>query len=334
MAEKKKPKLSDIAKEAGVSIALVSYVLNNRHPDRIKKETANNIRAIAKKLNYKPNPLAKGLKTNKSGAIGIILADLANPFSAQIARIIEDNVRLQNYILLIGSMDEDLNKFRNLIDSFSQYQVEGLIIMPCEGSMEDIKAIKKQGIPYVLIDRYFPSLSFNFIANDNYYSTSICVHKLVEDGRKNIGFITQKTDYYHLKERTRGFLEASKSHGLNTDGKVKEVSISDIDKNTSAAMAELLEENPELDAVLFATNIFTLSGLKYATRHKLNVPEDIQIMGYDEVEYYDIFPAPLSYYKQPLEMMGKKAVDFLIRQINNPNKNSIQEIIKGELIVE
>ena len=332
MSEKRKPKLSDIAEKAGVSIALVSYVLNNRHPDRIKKETADKIRAIAKELNYRPNPLAKGLKTNKSGAIGIILADLANPFSAQIARIIEDNVRLQNYILLIGSMDEDPEKFKNLVDTFTQYQVEGMIVVPCEACMKEIENIKQQGTPYVLIDRYFPSQSFNYIANDNYYSTVTCVNKLVEEGKKHIGFITQKTDYFHLQERTRGFLEASKNHGLNTDGKVKEVSISDIDTNTSNAIKELMEENPELDAILFATNIFTLAGLKYANQHNLKVPEDIQIMGYDEVEYYDIFPAPISYYKQPLEIMGKKAVDFLIAQINDPNNKSIQEIIKGELV--
>ncbi|WP_340202073.1 LacI family DNA-binding transcriptional regulator [Ascidiimonas sp. W6] len=333
MTPRKNPKLSDIAKDAGVSIALVSYVLNNRHPDRIKKETAHKIRAIAKKLNYRPNPLAKGLKTKKSGAIGIVLADLANPFSAQIARIIEDNVRSQNYILLIGSMDEDLEKFRHLIDTFTQHQVEGLIIVPCEGCIEEIKAIKSQGIPYVLIDRYFPSLSFNYVANDNYYSTVTCVSKLIENGRKNIGFITQKTGYYHLQERKRGFIEACRANGLNKDGKIKEVCISDIDANISKALTELLEDNPDIDALLFATNIFTLSGLKYATKNKLKVPEKIQIMGFDEVEYYEIFPASISYFKQPLEEMGKKAVDFLISEITNSNQKSIQEILKGELIV-
>ncbi len=331
MSKKGKVKLSDIAKEAEVSIALVSYVLNNQHPDRIKKETAARIKKIAAKLNYRPNPLAKGLRTRKSNAIGLVLADLANPFSAQIARIIEDNVIGSDYILLIGSMDESIVKFRKLIDTFIGHHVDGLIIVSPEYSKKEIKAIQKQGIPYVLIDRYFPDQPFNFVGNDNYFATHACVQRLVTNGRKSIGFITHDTDYFHFSERKRGFESACREQGIQTEGRVMEVALSGLKTNVKKAMDTLLANNPDLDAILFSTSVLTLYGLKYAVRNQLNVPEQIEFMGFDQAEYYDIFSSPMTYYEQPLEEIGKKAVDFLMLEIDNPGGQTIQEIVKGSL---
>lgn len=331
MSKTRKVKLSDIAKEAEVSIALVSYVLNNRHPDRIKKETAARIKKIAKKLNYRPNPLAKGLRTQKSNAIGLILADLGNPFSAQIARIIEDNVIGSDYILLIGSMDENIDKFRKLVDTFVNHSVDGLIIVSPENATKEIKAIQKQGIPHVLIDRYFPALPFNFVGNDNFFSTRSCVERLVANGRKSIGFITHDTDYFHFHERKRGFVTACHEFGMDTEHKVMEVALSDLNTNVDKAMAALLAKNPDMDAILFSTSVLTLYGLKYAVRNQLNVPERIEFMGFDKAEYYDIFPSPIPYYEQPLEEIGKRAVEFLMLEIAKPGAQTVREIVKGSL---
>ena len=327
-----KVKLSDIAKEANVSIALVSYVLNNRLPERIKKETAERIKEIAKKLNYTPNQLAKGLRTQKSNAIGLILADLANPFSAQIARIIEDNVIGSDYILLIGSMDESSTKFQKLVDTFINHHVDGLIIVSPENVKNEIKKIQSQGIPYVLVDRYFPELSFNFVGNDNYFSTYECVKRLVANGRKSIGFITHDTNYFHFLERKRGFVEACEAFDLDNT-KIVEVGFSDFNTNVAHAMSTLLAQNPDVDAVLFATGVLALHGLKYAIRNELDVPAKIEIMGFDKADYYDIFPAPIAYYEQPLEEIGKKAVDFLMQEIANPGAQFIQEIVRGSVKV-
>lgn len=333
MAKLGKVKLSDIAKEAGVSSALVSYVLNNRYPDRIKKETSERIKEIARKFNYRPNPMAKGLRTKKSNAIALILADLANPFSAQIARIIENQVIANGYILLIGSMDESIDKFSKLIDTFINHQVDGLIIVAPENSRKEIESIQSQGIPYVLVDRYFPELPFNYIVNDNYFAIYECVKNLIYKGRKSIGFITQDTNYVHFQERKRGFLDACNEFGIETEHRVLEAGLEDLSGNVDRCMATLLTKNPNLDAILFSTNVLTLYGLKYAVRNQLKVPEKVEIMGFDEAESYDVFPVPITYYKQPLEEIGKRSVDFLMSEIRHPGEQSIQEIIKGELVV-
>jgi len=333
MENRKKIHLKDIAKEAGVSTALVSYVLNDRHTNRIKPETANRIRTIAKNLNYRPDFLARALKSQKTYTIGLILADLGNPFSAQLARIIEDELNPHGFTVLIGSMDENNRQLKELVDTFISRQVDGLIVLPAANSEKEIERIHKMNIPYVLMDRYFPNFPFNFVVNDNYYATYTVVKQLRKNNRKAIGLITLDIDLFHIAERKRGYLEACEEDNIVTTNKVKEVNGNQLSIDVERAINELKKDCPDLDALLFTTNLLTLYGLKYAIRHQLDVPNGIEIMAIDEAKYYDIFPTPITYYRQPLEKMGHKAVQFLISKIEGNNSETIQEIVKGELVI-
>lgn len=332
MPKSKKIQLKDIAKEANVSIALVSYVLNGRHLDRIKKETAERIKETAERLNYRPNHFGKGLRTQKSNTIGVILADLANPFSAQIARIIENKLGPHGYNILIGSTDENNENLKQLIDIFTRRQADGLIILPPENSEKQIERIDRMNIPYVLLDRYFPDFPFNFVVNDNHYATYSAVKQLKKNNRKKIGFITLETNLFHIVERKHGFIQACKEEKIDTRSMVKEIRLNQLSVDVEKAIDLLRQECPDLDALLFSTNILTLHGLKYAIKNKLDIPNTIEIMAIDEAEYYDIFPTPITYYKQPLEEMGQKAVQFLISKLEN-NDLRIREVLKGQLII-
>src|SRR6476469_3766675 len=138
---KKKVSLKDIAQKVGVSIALVSYVLNNKKQGRISEEISKKIRDTAQKLNYRTNQIAKSLKTNKTNTIGLIVADISNPFYSALARIIEDEAEKYNYTVIFGSSDENLKKSEKLIDIFLNRQVDGLIYAASENSeaqLEDL----------------------------------------------------------------------------------------------------------------------------------------------------------------------------------------------------
>ena len=333
MARQKKIYLKDIAKEAGVSTALVSYVLNDRHTDRIKPETAARIKAIAEKLNYTPDFLAKALKSQKTKTIGLILADLANPFSAQIARIIEDELRSHGYTVLIGSMDEEEGRFKELVNTFTGRKVDGLILLPTAHSTQEVERIHQMNIPYVLMDRYFPNTPFNFVVNDNHYCTYAAVRQLIQNGKRKIGFISLAMDLFHMEERKRGFLAACAEESLAANKMVKLVGGAQLPQQVENAIDTLRQEQPDLDALLFSTDILTLHGLRYAIQHKLNVPDDIEIMAVDEAPYYDIFPTPITYYRQPLEEMGHKAVQFLLSVIEGDQSKTIQEVVRGQLVV-
>ena len=130
----KKTSMKDIAQDVGVSIALVSYVLNNQKENRIGKEVARKIREAANRLNYQPNQLAKSLKTNKSFTIGLIVADIANPFSSSMARIIEDEADKHNYTVLFGSSDENPQRLQKLIDTLLNRQGQKPSWWPCNSA--------------------------------------------------------------------------------------------------------------------------------------------------------------------------------------------------------
>ena len=210
----RKTSLKDIASEVGVSTALVSYVLNNLKEGRISKEIAQKIREAAQRLNYRPNQIAKSLKTNKTFTIGLIVADISNPFSSTLARIVEDEANKFNYTVIIGSSDENQQKSAKLIDTLLNRQVDGLIISPPADSEAQMTELKNQDIPFVLLDRYFPSVKTNYVALNNHAAALMATEHLIDSGCRRIGMINYKTRLFHLQERKRGYLTALKKHEM------------------------------------------------------------------------------------------------------------------------
>ena len=155
----KKISLKDIANEVGVSIALVSYVLNGREKEaRVGQEMAEKIRKAALKLNYQPNFIARSLKSGKTNTIGLIVADISNPFFSNLARIIEDEAKKYGYIVIFGSSDESAEKSADLIDVFLNRQVDAFIIAPAAKTEKQIKRLKERKVPFVLITATFRRL--------------------------------------------------------------------------------------------------------------------------------------------------------------------------------
>ena len=186
-----------------------------------------------------------------------------------MARIIEDELNKFGYNVLIGSTDEQGEKLKELIKVFLSRQVDGLIIMPTENSKLEIKALHERGVPYILIDRYFPDTELNFVVNDNHFSTYSATRQLIRNGRNKIGFVSFATNLFHIAERKRGFVSACEEAGRDSKEMIKEVSLEHLEKDTFAAIAHLVQEQADLDALLFATNMLAMFGLKYMMRKGL-----------------------------------------------------------------
>ncbi|HAD10827.1 MAG TPA: LacI family transcriptional regulator [Saprospirales bacterium] len=329
----KKIQLKDIAREVGVSIATVSYVLNNRPmAARISEEVAARIRETARELNYQPNQIAKSLKTQKTHTIGLIVADIANPFSAHIARIIEDDAQKKGYTVIFGSSDENLDKAWNLTETMINRQVDGLIIAAVDHSQLQLAEIQKKGVPLVLIDRYFPLDGINYVGIDNHHATYEAVKLLIQNGRKRIGLISYQTELVHLSERNRGYSDALREHGISMDKSlIKTISLHQIRQDVEKGLDELLQSVPEVDAVLFTTNLLSVNGLRYLLQKKIAVPDRLAVVAFDETEVYDFFPVTITYVRQPLQELGRNASEILISQIEHPAE-PIQINLKTTLI--
>ena len=186
-----------------MSTALVSYILNNQKTDRINKETAKRIKEIALKLNYRGNFIAKSLKTRKTFILGLVVADISNPFFSSLARIIEDEAEKHGYTVIIGSSDENVERSKKLIDVLLDHQVDGFIIAPTEGSEPQIIQLQKTKIPFVLVDRIFPRLKTSYVIIDNYQAAYKATSHIIKTGRNRIGLITFKTRLGNLTERKK-----------------------------------------------------------------------------------------------------------------------------------
>jgi len=313
---KKKTSLKDIAQQVGVSTALVSYVLNNQKEGRISKEVAQKIRDTAQELNYSPNQVAKSLKTSKTFTIGLIVADIANPFFSSLARIIEDDAEKSNYTVLFGSSDESAEKSWKLIQVFLNRQVDGLIIASAANTASHINYLQEQEIPFVLIDRYFPELPTNYVAIDNYQAAISAVKHLLKNGYCRISLITFNTTLFHLQERKRGYLTALQDNNLPENHSwIKELTINDSPQAVEKAIDELLALPQPTDAILFSSNTLSTMGLKYINSLPLKVPDDLAIVSFDESDVSYLFYAPITHIKQPLKEMGQKALKILLDNI-------------------
>ncbi len=324
----KKVSLKDIAQKIGVSTALVSYVLSgNEEKGRVGKATAEKIRQAAKELNYQPNHIAKSLKTGKTNTIGLIVADISNPFFASIARGVEDESSHYGLTTIIGSSDESTEKLKILVDVFIKRQVDGFIISPPDNSEETIEYIISLGIPICLIDRHFEKVNSSYVVTDNSESMEKAVSHLINHGYKNIAFIAYNNNLQHMKDREQGFLDATRK----IQSKVYKVNFSKLQTELHECLEKVLNDQ-KADAIVFATNTLSIAGLKYLTQKELQIPKDLNVMCFDYSEVYDFFYHPIIHVKQPIEQLAKESVTILTAQMK---EGTIQKkILNSELIAK
>ncbi len=295
---------------------MVSYVLNNQKEGRIRKEVAQKIRDTAKQLNYRANLTARSLKTNKTFTIGLVVADISNPFFSALARIIEDAADRDNYTVIFGSSDENLKKSAKLIETFMDRQVDGLIISPPENSEQQVESLMRENFPFVLLDRYFPNLKTNYVAIDNHKAAYESVKHFIEKGRKRIGMITYKSSIFTISERTRGYKTALDEAGISFEKKwLKELNAEDFGSSVKKAVDDLMKRPGGIDALLFGSNTLAVAGLKHLNSLGVKVPRELALISFDETEAFDLFYAPLTYIRQPLQEMGEIATRILLQHI-------------------
>ena len=331
----KKTSLKDIAQKAGVSTALVSYVLNGKEKEsRVGQEIAIKIKQIAKELHYQPNHLAKSLRSGKTHTIGLIIADISNPFFANIARVVEDEAKRNGYTVIIGSSDENADKSRDLLNVLINRQVDGFIIVSAEDSAEQVRDLKEKNIPFVLLDRYFPDVQTDFVSTDHYKAAYDAGNHLISNGYRRIGMIAYKSQLFHMQERIRGYQDALKDNRIPIQKSwLKSVRFSTIEQEVRTAIDELTAIDPPVDALVFATYGLAINGLKYINELRLQVPDDLAIVSFGQAEVFDLYYCPITYLKQPIGLLGQTAVKVLMEKLKNRQKGSDQILMKAELVI-
>ncbi len=323
---KPKTSLKDIAKIVGVSIPLVSYVLSNKGKEnRVSEKTAKKIREVAKELNYHPNWNARSLKTNKTRSIGVIVADISNPFFSNLARTIEDEAFSQDYTVIFGSSDEKVEKFNKVLDFLKMRQVDGFIIAAPEGSRNIIAQLTEVGVPFVLIDRFFNDLATNYITVNNFKASMQATNYLLGKGNKKIGAVLYNSTLHHYKERHQGYVEALKQAGLAVDSAlIKKIDHRSLKSEMKRVVKELVQD-AGVDAIYFHTNTLAEEGLTQMLGLDRKILKKVDVVVFDQNSSYNFLEDPIPYLHQPIKEIGQKALRILIEQIQEPG-HELQQI--------
>jgi LacI family transcriptional regulator len=320
--------ISDIARELGVSTALVSLVLSGKSLEyRISEKAAKKVIETAKRLGYLPNFMAKALRTGKSGVLGLIVADISNPFFAKIAREIENEACKIGYQVMFASSDEDKDKFEDLGNTFIIRQVDGLIIAPVSDSQEVVSDWHARGVPIVFVDRYFSSLDIPYAVTDNFDASYQITTHIRERGFKKIAFIGKKTNVSTFMDREEGFISAAENTVLS---KV-DYDIFQLDNHNWAVELEsmirsILDEG--YDIIYFTQNMLGISGLKILNDLGAKIPEDIAVISFDSTDVF-LFNRPvITCFEQPLEELARSALSAMSALITNGEPDAAKSSVK------
>lgn len=329
----KKTSLKDIAKQVGVSTALVSYVLNDQAEEkRVGQDIALKIKAAAKALNYTPNQIARSLKIRKTNTIGVVVADINYRFTSGVTKAIEAECQRYGYTVIYGGTQEDAQRFDKLVHILVDRQVDGLILVPVEGCQDSITYIRKQEIPFVFIDRILPKVEANIITIDNAATAHRAVKQLLDHGFRRIGFISYRSRLLNLADRKQGYLAALKDAGVKPDKDVihELPAISSVASpgttsespafplSVHSAIDKLLALSQPCDSIFFATDTLAVEGLRHINARHIRVPQDLGIVSFDQSEAFDLFYCPITHGIQPLEAIGHAAVNTLIETMKQP----------------
>ncbi|NLO71295.1 MAG: LacI family transcriptional regulator [Porphyromonadaceae bacterium] len=333
MSREGKVSLKDVAKAVGVSPALVSMVLNGKAKQyRIGDEIAKKVRKIAKEMNYAPNLLAKNLRSGKTQLIGLIVTDISNPFYANIARIVEDRANELNYTVLISSTDENFENTERLIEVMQNKGVEGLIVVPCDGSRELIKGLYESNFPVVLLDRYFPGIDVSSSCLDNFRATTLATTHLIEQGHRKISLIAYDTEMYHILDRIAGYEDTMKKAGFEVYIDVQKVNILNSKPGILDALQNMVHEK-HIDAVIFLTNMLAINGLYSLNEMGVKIPNDLAVIGFNRNVAFDLHYSKITFIKQPIEKIAEQAINTLVSRIKNRN-HLLKSFLEPELIVQ
>jgi DNA-binding LacI/PurR family transcriptional regulator len=342
MTKRKKATLSDIAATIGVAPMTVSRVVNGT--GYVSKQTREKVMTAVKEMSYRRNGLARNLKRQRTETVGLVLGDISNPYSTELANAVRDVLSARGYNLFIciseHSAKEDITAFESLVD----HNVDGIIVATRSNTEGDthLREIVDGHMPVIVVGRDFHHESVDYVSADNFTGGFEATRHLIDLGHRRIGFIGASLNNKGNLKRLQGYLSALESHDIEIDERlitgrreaVSEVPGYSTEKMGYEGMKRLLSL-PNRPTAVFARNDFTAVGAMTAIKEaSLSIPKDIAIVGFDDIPLAVHTVPPLTTVRQPLRLQGQLAAEMLLRRItgDEPQKR-IERILNCELII-
>lgn len=316
--------IKDIAKMTGLGLATISSYLNGgnvREKNRIK------IEAAIEELNFEVNEVARGLKTNRTKTIGIIIPELNNIFCAEIITEVEDMLRSRGYATMICDCRTDEKRENEAAEFLYHRRVDGLIIMPTGGSGSFLKRFLKAKKPVVLVDRPMSDIECDCVLVDNEGAVCRAVQSLLASGHRKIGMIAGPEQIYTARERYAGYKRALEEMGITPDPKLVIRGNYTI-AGGADAMYRLVRQNPDMTAVMVSNYEMTVGAMIEANEKDIRIPDQLSIIGFDNVEFAKASVPKLSIVTQPTKEIARNVAELMLKRLENGTEIQQPETVR------
>lgn len=330
-----KPTMADVARAAGVDVSTVSRALNDRTAPLLRAETVAKVVAAAEELGYRPNALARGLRTQRSFTVGMVIPDLTNPFFPPIVRGAEDALDAEQYTVVLTNTDNDPDREARAVRSLVSRQVDGLLL--AISHLDDVgpDSIELGGIPVVLVNRRRPDDQVTAVVPDDHSGIALAVDHLAGMGHRAIGHIAGPQDTSTGRTRRIAFLERVRAHDGGNDPELH-VAVADVygAEAGAAACAALLDRCPELTAIVAANDQLAVGCLRACRERGLRIPVDLSLVGFNDMALVDLLDPPLTTVRIPQYEMGHVAGRLLLERMTGGTMPAVEIVtVAPKLIV-
>jgi LacI family transcriptional regulator len=323
--------VKDVAAAAGVSLGTVSNVLNR--PEKVLPATREHVLAVIDDLGFVRNDAARQLRAGTNRAVGMIVLDIRNPFFTDVAQGVEERLGEHRRPLILGNSGQDARRESTYLDLFEEQRVSGLLITPVGQVLPRLRRLRDRGTAVVVVDRRTGTREFSSIAVDDKRGGRIAAQHLVDTGRRRIAFVGGPKGLNQVKHRLRGAQDVIDATPRTTLTFV-ETPTMDADAGRQAAEQLLaLPKRTRPDAIFAANDLIALGVLQALTLAGVRVPDDVAIVGYDDIDFAASAAIPLTSVRQPREQLGAVAADTLLEVIADPRAKVRDVVLEPELVV-
>jgi len=323
--------VKDVAAAADVSVGTVSNVLN--HPDKVSAATIERVQQVIEDLGFVRNDAARQLRAGRSRSIGLVVLDVGNPFFAEVARGAEERAAEEGLVVLLGGADQKPDRESAYLDLFRQQRVLGVLITPVSEDVAALRRLNEAGIPVVLVDREMPGEAFRAVSVDDVEGGHLAVSHLLALGRRRIAVVAGPASVPQVADRLEG---ARRAVAASPDAVLEVIEAEALTVLAGREAGERIRERAERPDAVFAVNDLLAVGVLQALAladSGVRVPEDIALIGYDDIDFAASTVVPLTSIRQPARALGSTAVDLLLAEHAAPGAGERAIRYRPELVV-
>jgi len=325
--------LRDIARRVGVHPSTVSRVLNPATRYKVSPAVAERVADAARTLGYRPNPLAYGLRTNRSMTVGVVVPDLTNPIFPPIIRGIEDALADAGYTAILANSDNDIARERMIVETMRSRHVDGLILATADRHAPVVEACLEDGLPLVLIHRAADRQDVSTVTVDDETGMSLLIAHLVSLGHRHIGHIAGPLNFSTGKNRSEGYRRALGEHGIEPAPELTVICESYTDLEGRRAANVLLDRDPSITAIVAANDVIAIGCYDALDERGIDCPAEISVTGYNDIRFADKLRPALTTVRIPQQAAGAEAAAILLERLHNDAAPARSTLMEPTLVI-